>query len=50
MNDELDYVNIKRIKTSSIKSDVRRAINIMLKDTSDELIDLIERMLTKDPE
>lgn len=50
LTDEIEYKNLKKLKTSSIKNEVRRALNIMLKKTSDELIDLIEKMLTKDPE
>lgn len=40
---------MKRIRTSSIKDDDRRNLNIILRKTSNELIDLIERMLLKDP-
>ena len=50
LNDEIGYTHIKKLKTSSIKNEVRRALNIMLKSTSDDLIDLIEKMLNKDPE
>lgn len=50
LNEELDYNHIKKLKTSSIKIEFRKALNILLKSTSDELIDLIERMLKKDPE
>ena len=48
--EQLDYKNLKKIKTSSIKNEVRRQLNMMLKNMSDELIDLIEQMLQKDPE
>lgn len=50
LHEELDYNHIKKLKTSSIKIEFRKALNILLKSTSDELIDLIERMLKKDPE
>ena len=48
IQEELDYKNLKRIKTSSIKDEYRRQMNILLKQTPDALIDLIEAMLTKD--
>ena len=42
LNDEVDYTSIKKLKTSSIKNEVKRALNIMLKNTSDDLIDLVD--------
>ena len=49
ISEELDYKNLKRIKTHSIKDDVRRHLNTTLKKISDNLIDLVEQMLDKDP-
>jgi len=37
------------VKTQSIKDDFRRDLNTTLRKTSDSLIDLLERMLCKDP-
>jgi serine/threonine protein kinase len=37
------------LKTSSIKNEKRKALNIMLSKISDDLIDLIDLMLLKDP-
>ena len=41
--------NIKRLKLSSIKIEKRKALNILLSKISDDLIDLIDQMLQKDP-
>jgi serine/threonine protein kinase len=49
LTEELDYKTLKRVKTQSIKDDVRRDLNTTLRKTSDNLIDLLERMLCKDP-
>ena len=49
LNDEVDYTYIKKLKTATIKNEVKRALNIILKSTSDDLIDLIDKMLKKDP-
>ena len=49
INEELDYQNIKRLKLSSIKIEKRKALNILLSKISDDLIDLIDQMLQKDP-
>jgi len=48
--EELNYKHIKKLRTSSIKNEQRRYLCQKLKTLSDECIDLIERMLTKDPE
>jgi len=47
---ELGYKHIKRLKTTSIKDPYRKSMNVLLKKTSDGLIDMIEMMLHKDPE
>ncbi len=49
INEELDYQNIKRLRTSSIKNEKRKALNILLQKISDDLIELLEIMLHKDP-
>jgi serine/threonine protein kinase len=49
INEELDYKGLKRIKNQSIKDDMRRHLNSTLRKVSDSLIDLVERMLCKDP-
>ncbi len=38
---ELGYKHIKRLKTSTIKDPYRKSMNLLLKKTSDGLIDLI---------
>ena len=48
-NEALDFKHIKKLKNSSIKNENRKALNYKLRTLSDELIDLIERMLDKDP-
>ena len=47
VNQELDYKTLKRIKPSSIKNEMRKHMNSLLRKTSDDLIDLIEQMLCK---
>lgn len=42
INEELEYKYIKRLKPSSIKNEMRRHMNSMLRKTTDDLIDLIE--------
>lgn len=42
INEELEYKHIKRLKPTSIKNDMRRHMNNLLRKTTDELIDLIE--------
>lgn len=49
LKEELDYIGLKKIKTSSIKDDYRRQLNERLKKISDECIDLLMKMLQKDP-
>ena len=49
ISEEFDYKNLKKIKTQSIKDDYRRNLNISLRKISDNLIDLLEKMLCKDP-
>jgi serine/threonine protein kinase len=49
ISEELDYKNLKKIKNHSIKDEVRRHVNATLRKISDNLIDLIERMLDKNP-
>ena len=49
INDELDYQNIKRLRTVSIKNEKRKALNLLLRNLSDDLIDLIDKMVQKDP-
>jgi len=39
---------LKRIRNSSIKQEMRRHINGILQKTSDDFVDLIEKMLTKE--
>lgn len=48
--EELDYKKIKRLKPNTIKDEMRQEMNKLLRKTSNELIDLILRMLDKDPE
>jgi|TARA_B110000285_G_C15077184_1_gene591424 serine/threonine protein kinase len=48
-SEPLDFKHIKKLKNSSIKNEHRKALNYKLRKLSDELIDLIERMLDKDP-
>jgi len=45
----LDYKYIKRLKNSSIKDDYRKALNYKLKSLSENAIDLLQKMLHKDP-
>lgn len=45
----LDYKKIKRIKNSSIKDEKKKLLNSRLKTISDECIDLVEKMLCKEP-
>jgi serine/threonine protein kinase len=45
LKEELDYIGLKKIKTSSIKDDYRRQLNERLKKISDECIDLLMKML-----
>jgi|APSaa5957512535_1039671.scaffolds.fasta_scaffold68400_2 serine/threonine protein kinase len=47
--EELEYKYIKKLKNSSIKNETRKALNYKLRKISDECIDLIEKMLHKDP-
>jgi serine/threonine protein kinase len=49
LTEELELKSLKRVKTQSIKDEARRDLNIVVRKTSDNLIDLIERMLCKDP-
>lgn len=49
-NEELDYKHLKRIKNASIKNEMRRELNGKLRKISDDCIDLLERMLKKEPE
>lgn len=46
---ELDYKYIKRLRGSSIKDKFRQELNRRLRLVSDDCINLIERMLCKDP-
>lgn len=48
--EELDYKHIKRLKPNTIKIESRLEMNNLLRKTSNELIDLILKMLNKDPE
>ena len=48
-SEELNYKQVKRLRNSSIKNDQRRELNNRLRKTSDDCIDLIEKMLCKDP-
>ena len=50
ISEELEYKHLKRIRPSSIKNEYRRHLNSILRKTSDDLIDLVEKMLSKDPE
>ena len=45
LNDELNYIYIKKLKHSSIKSEFKQSLNILLQRISNDLIDLIEKML-----
>ena len=47
--DELNYKQLKRIKYSTIKNEMRKELNKKLRKLSDESIDLLEKMLCKDP-
>lgn len=47
--EELNYKHIKKLKNATIKDDYRKALNYKLKKISDDAIDLMEKMLTKDP-
>jgi serine/threonine protein kinase len=47
VNQELEYKTLKRIKPSSIKNEMRKHMNSLLRKTSDEFIDLLEQMLCK---
>lgn len=47
---ELDYQHIKRLRPNSIKNETRRFLCQKLKTLSDDLIDLVDKMLIKDPE
>lgn len=49
LTEELDYKTLKRVKTQSIKDETRRELNMTLRKTSDNLIDLLNRMLCKNP-
>jgi len=48
-SEELNYKNLKKIRTATIKNEVRRELNSRLRKLSDESIDLLEGMLCKDP-
>lgn len=48
-DEQLDYAFLRRIKTSSIKNDRRRETNCRLRMVSEDCIDLIMKMLEKDP-
>ena len=50
LTEELEYKTLKRVKTQSIKDESRRDLNITLRRTSDNLIDLLDRMLCKNPQ
>ena len=47
--EELDYKYIKRLKPASISIEERQELNKRLRRMSDDLIDLILKMLHKDP-
>lgn len=49
INEELNYRQIKRLKPATIKDEFRKTLNYVLRRTSDDVIDLIEKMLCKDP-
>ena len=49
LKDDLNYKQLKRVKNSSIKNEMRRELNRKLKKCTDECIDLLEKMLCKDP-
>jgi serine/threonine protein kinase len=49
ISEELSYKKLKRVKSSSIKCEHRRSLNMKLNNCSDSVIDLIESMLCKDP-
>ena len=47
--EELDYKYVKKLKNSTIKNDYRKALNYKLKSLSENAIDLLQKMLHKDP-
>ena len=49
LTEELDYKRLKRLRNSSIKDEYRKELNLRLRNVSDECIDLIQKMLCKDP-
>jgi serine/threonine protein kinase len=49
LNEELDYKRVKKLKNASIKDEFKKELNSRLKKVSEECIDLIEKMLCKDP-
>lgn len=46
---QLDYFRLKRVKTTTIKDENRKLLHMRLRKLSDECIDLIVKMLEKDP-
>ena len=46
---ELEYKQLKKLKNSTIKDSLRSTLNLMLKEVSDDFIDLVENMLNKNP-
>lgn len=47
--ENLDYAYLRRLRTTSIKNDRRRQTNCRLRMVSEDCIDLILKMLEKDP-